>query len=150
MTLEKQNENNYSFWMSFLTGIKVKDNAVFTSSVGEKCIFSNMPIHSVSSNYAVLFLWQPVDVTVIKRYNGREQRRYRTGRPQRNQRTVEGSDLPKPCKRTAPWGQAPPRFSEPGYTSAPNPLTVTGKHGKDHHMPAGMSPGTRAHVKVLC
>lgn len=53
------------FEYRFLTGIKVKDEALFTSRLENKHIFSNMPTQSLYGSYGVLIVWQYVDVTVI-------------------------------------------------------------------------------------
>lgn len=53
------------FEYRFLTGIKVKDEALFTSSLENKHIFSNMLTQSLYDSYGVLIVWQYVDMTVI-------------------------------------------------------------------------------------
>ena len=60
----------------FLTGIKIKGKSLFTSSLEEKCVFSNMPVQFIAGSYGGLFLWQYVNNTVIKHYNKREQRKH--------------------------------------------------------------------------
>lgn len=62
------------FEYMFLRVIEVKGKSLFTSSLEEKCVFSNMPVQFIAGSYGGLFLWQYVNKTVIKHYNERTEK----------------------------------------------------------------------------
>lgn len=67
-------------------GIKAKNRFLFTSTLEENRRFSKMPIQSTSGNYGVLFLWQYVDMTTIKRCHEKNREETGTVRPWTPQR----------------------------------------------------------------
>lgn len=93
-------------------GIEAKNRFLFTSTLEENRRFSKMPIQSTSGNYGVLFLWQNVDMTTIKRCHEKNREDTGTVRPrtqqredpqqQREDQAEAKENRPKPCLEQNP------------------------------------------------